>query len=259
MKIITLNTWGARAGHKEFLDYIKSKAGSTDIFCFQEIWEVKSEQAKEVTDLLKGAVVGGVVLQNMMQNLYTELTAVLKDFNGYFRPHYGDHYGLAMFIKKNLELVEEGDVFVYLDRDFIPTGDVGYHARNIQYVNIKTPEGMKTVINFHGLWNGKGKTDTDDRLLQSKNVIDYISKVKNPIVLCGDFNLLPETQSLRMFEEIGLRNLIKEFDIKSTRTSLYKKEHRFADYIFTSPEIIVKDFKVLPDEVSDHSPLYIEF
>lgn len=259
MKIISLNTWGARAGHKEFLDFIKINAETTDIFCLQEVWDVKSEKAKEVSSLLEEAVVGGVVLQNMMTNLYSELCSILPNFNGFFRPHYGDHYGLAMFVKKNLNLLEEGDVFVYKDRDFVPTGDVGNHARNIQYANIGNDDGLVTIINFHGLWNGKGKTDTEDRIIQSKNIIGYISRISNPVVLCGDFNLLPETESLKLFEEAGLRNLIKEFDIKSTRTSLYKKEHRFADYAFISPEIVVKDFKVLPDEVSDHSPLYIEF
>ena len=32
----------------------------------------------------------------------------------------------------------------------------------------------------------------------------------------------------------------------------------FADYIFVSKDIKVKDFKVLPDEVSDHLALSIE-
>ncbi|KND47688.1 MAG: hypothetical protein AB201_02000 [Parcubacteria bacterium C7867-006] len=259
MKLITLNTWGARAGHREFLDYAKQKSSEVDIFCFQEIWNVKDEKSKAVASLLNDSIVGGVVLHNMMEDLYVQISTVLPDFNGFFRPHYGEHYGLAMFIKKDLDLVEEGDVFVYKDRDFEPTGDVGNHARNIQYANINTLDGLVTVINFHGLWNGKGKTDTDDRILQSTNIVNFINKVTNPIVLCGDFNLLPDTESLKMFENTGLVNLVKKFDIKSTRTSLYKKEHRFADYIFTSPGIKVKDFRVLPDEVSDHSPLYIEF
>ena len=56
-----------------------------------------------------------------------------------------------------------------------------------------------------------------------------------------------------------MRNLIRENNITSTRTELYEKELRMADYIFVSPEVTVKDFKVLPDVVSDHSPLYMEF
>ena len=56
-----------------------------------------------------------------------------------------------------------------------------------------------------------------------------------------------------------MRNLIAEFGITSTRSSLYTKPLRFADYMFVSNGIEVKDFKVLPDEVSDHLALYLEF
>lgn len=141
----------------------------------------------------------------------------------------------------------------------MPKGDVGHHARNIQYVKIDTKDGPRVIINFHGLWNGKGKGDSEDRLLQSDKIIDFIKKVSNPVVLCGDFNLLPETESLKKFEEMGLRNLIKENGITSTRTSLYTKPERYADYVFTSNDIKIKKFKVLPEEVSDHSALLLDF
>ena len=83
--------------------------------------------------------------------------------------------------------------------------------------------------------------------------------LSNPYVMCGDFNLLPNTQSIKKLEDFGLRNLIKENNITSTRTSFYTKTEKFADYALLSDEIDIKDFKVLPDEVSDHSPLYLEF
>ena len=59
-------------------------------------------------------------------------------------------------------------------------------------------------------------------------------------------------------ENLDLRDLVQEFNISSTRTSYYTKEPKFADYIFISKNIDLKDFKVLPDEVSDHAPLYLE-
>ena len=83
--------------------------------------------------------------------------------------------------------------------------------------------------------------------------------LSNPYVMSGDFNLLPDTQSIKKLEDFGLRNLIKEHNITSTRTSLYPKAEKFADYTLTSKKIIIEDFKVLTDEVSDHSPLYLEF
>ena len=76
--------------------------------------------------------------------------------------------------------------------------------------------------------------------------------------MCGDFNLLPDTESIKILESSGLRSLIKEYNITSTRTSFYTKPAKYADYILVTPGIEVKDFKVLTDEVSDHSPLFLE-
>jgi endonuclease/exonuclease/phosphatase family metal-dependent hydrolase len=78
-------------------------------------------------------------------------------------------------------------------------------------------------------------------------------------VLCGDFNLLPDAGSMRIFGAAGLRNLVLEFGVTSTRTSLYPGLERFADYVLVSDGIGVRDFRVLLDEVSDHAPLLLEF
>ena len=56
-----------------------------------------------------------------------------------------------------------------------------------------------------------------------------------------------------------MRNLIKEYRITSTRSHFYESDVRFADYVLVSPEIKVRDFRVLDDVVSDHLPLYVEF
>jgi endonuclease/exonuclease/phosphatase family metal-dependent hydrolase len=59
--------------------------------------------------------------------------------------------------------------------------------------------------------------------------------------------------------EQGMNNLIVSHNIRSTRTRFYPKEEKFADYILTSPEILVNEFAVMNDEVSDHAPLFIDF
>ena len=42
------------------------------------------------------------------------------------------------------------------------------------------------------------------------------------------------------------------------RTGLYEKIY-FNGYVFVSPNITVNQFHVLPDEVSDHAALYLDF
>lgn len=254
MHIISLNTWGGRAGKEGLLSFFKKHADTTDIFCLQEIWSAAYEH-------LDGHLAGGVKIDNekiMTQGLQ-DISKTLPRHVAFFRPHHGDNYGLLMLVSKKLTVLEEGEIFVYKEKGYASKEDVGNHARNIQYATIETQTGLITIINFHGLWNGRGKGDSADRLEQSEKIIAFTEKIQNPFVLCGDFNLLPDTQSLKKFEEAGMRNLIKEHGVTSTRTSFYtKSEDRYADYAFTSKGIDLKDFRVLPDEVSDHSPLLIE-
>jgi len=245
MKVISLNTWGARAGKENLLAFFE-RHKDVDVFCLQEVWEGGDEDAPNW---------GG----NIDTKMITNIGNILKEHSIFFRPHYHDFYGLAVFAKKTLTVKEEGEIFVFKERKDITDDFAPNHARNIQYLTINTPKGVQTIINFHGLWNGGGKFDSDERLLQSDNILRFIKKLSNSYVLCGDFNLRPDTVSLKKFEVSGMRNLIAENGITSTRSSHYTKPERFADYTFVSDGIKVNDFKVLPDEISDHLAMYLDF
>jgi endonuclease/exonuclease/phosphatase family metal-dependent hydrolase len=253
MKIITLNTWGGRAGHKELFSFLEKQKQDTDVFCFQEMWSAPYSH-------LEGTSAGGKSISNKEIMVFgvQDFTKILNDFVPYFRPHHGDHYGLLMFVRKGQNVLTEGEFFVYKEKgDIVPEGmDVGFHPRNVQYLTLEIEDGKtRTICNFHGLWNGRGKSDSEDRLRQSEKIISFLSSMDGEIIFCGDFNLLPNTKSLLLLEDFGLRNLVKEYEITSTRTSLYTKSEKFADYILVSDSVKVCSFEVLPDEVSDHSPL----
>jgi endonuclease/exonuclease/phosphatase family metal-dependent hydrolase len=254
MKIITLNIWGGNAGKDKVLSFFEAHK-DIDIFCLQEVWSAPYPEISE-------SLVAGKILtqEDIMTEALQDISSIFVEHMPLFRPHFGDHFGLLMFVKNNIEILEEGEIFVYQEKGYMPEGDVGNHARNLQYVKVKKDGKSYSVFNVHGLWNGQGKTDTEDRIKQSENIVNFIKQLGTQnFVLCGDFNLSPDTKSIQMIEEgLNARNLVKEFNVTSTRTSYYTKENKFADYIFTGSNIVVKDFKVLPDEVSDHSPLYIE-
>lgn len=254
MNIISLNTWGGRAGKEKLLSFFEAYKHDTDIFCLQEIWSASY-------DKYEGQKAGGKVISHseIMIHGLREISALLSDFTPYFRPHYGDHYGLLMMVRKGMEVNVEGEIFVHKYKGYlISDGDVGHHARNVQFITIDFKGSPLTIMNFHGLWNGKGKGDSEDRLLQSEKILEFIQTISGNIVLCGDFNLLPETQSIKILEDTGLRNLIKESGITSTRTSFYTKPEKFADYVFVSKNIDLEEFRVLPEEVSDHAPLLLK-
>ncbi len=240
MKLITLNTWGGRVG-EPFIDFVE-KHRDVDIFCFQEIYD----QAKEV--MAKD-------YPNDMYEQFADLGMLLPEHDGFFRPILREVYGLAIFIKKNLQVKEEGELLIH-DSDSDSILD-GHHLRKLQWVKFNKDGKDFTVVNVHGLWNGMGKNDTPERLAQSEMIKGFMDKVDGPKILCGDFNLNPDTESLRMLGE-NMKDLVKEYSVTSTRTSFYEKPGKFADYIFVSPDIEVKNFKVLPEEVSDHAALFLE-
>ncbi|MES2994553.1 MAG: endonuclease/exonuclease/phosphatase family protein [Patescibacteria group bacterium] len=250
MKAISLNTWGGEAGVPELLAFLKSY-DDVDVFCLQEVWNGGEHMLAEKS--------GGSWLSRRNPHLLSHIAGVLTDYEIYYRPHFFDFYGLAMFVKKGLKVTEEGELYIYKEKGYISSEEFGNHARILQYMTIDTSEGARTILNLHGLWNGKGKNDSEDRLEQSDRIARFVKDLTNPYVVLGDFNLRPDTESLARIEACGLRNLIKEYGIISTRTSHYTKPEKFADYAFVSDGVEVKDFKVLPDEVSDHAPLYLEF
>lgn len=241
MKLVSLNTWGGRTG-QSLLDFF-TQHSDLDVFLLQEVFD----KGSRLTSFHQAADV----------ELFEHIQQTIPSHKGYFAPAQFNEWGLASFIKRQLPLQDIGDLFIHRHRDAMVEHDGTTVGKNIQY--LKFP-GNLTLINIHGLWNGQGKGDTEDRIKQSHRLIDFASSLPGELIIAGDFNLLPDTESLLMVErELGLRNLIREHGINSTRTSYYKKPIKFADYILVSPGLTINNFRVLPEEVSDHAALYLDF
>jgi endonuclease/exonuclease/phosphatase family metal-dependent hydrolase len=252
MKIISLNTWGGRAGTQGLLSFFERNEDA-DVFCLQEIWSAPYEH-------LEGVKAGGLEISHEDIMVYgkQEISKLLSSHAYYFAPQHQENYGLMTLIKEEYPVAEFGEVFVHKHKGFVPIGDVGRHARNVQFVETVHNGKKLNILNFHGLWNGEGKRDSEDRILQSENIAGFLKTLSGDIVFCGDFNLLPDTQSIKIIEDAGMRNLVKEYEVTSTRSSFYSKPEKFADYVFVSSGIEVAGFAVMQDQVSDHLPLCLE-
>ncbi len=243
MKLITLNTWGAQV--REPLDFIK-KNQDIDIFCFQELYD-------------KAEPILGSRYPKAHFDIFSDIKELLPNHTGFFRPVLEGVYGVGIFVKKDIEITKEGEIPIHTkQKTSIEDLISGHHDRCLQWVELKTSNKTYSILNIHGLWNGKGKTDTPERLAQSQKIKDFLDSIHIPKILCGDFNLRPDTESIKMLEQ-NMNNLIKTFKVETTRTSFYTKPEKHADYIFTSPEIKINHFEVMPDEVSDHSALLLDF
>jgi endonuclease/exonuclease/phosphatase family metal-dependent hydrolase len=244
MKLITLNIWGGKV-FDPLIDFFKKHAKDTDIFCLQEVFNNSSSTKSKVQE-------------NAKQDIYSDIALILKEFDGYFAPTQEGEESLTMFVKKSLGVQEVSEKFVYRWKNAMENNDPSTYGINVQYAKFTKENKNYMICNLHGHWTPNFKGDNPARLEQSHNIKKLLDNFDGAKVLCGDFNVAPETESMRILEE-KMSNLVKKYGVTSTRSKFYTGEVKFADYILVSPEIRVKDFKVLQDVVSDHLPLFLEF
>jgi endonuclease/exonuclease/phosphatase family metal-dependent hydrolase len=255
MKLLSLNIWGGRL-YEPLINFLKLNKNEIDIFCFQEVF--KSEK--------------NIFSNGSKMNMYFDLQNLLNDYQIFYSPtlenrdlkqevNFKVSFGNAIFVKKGIKIVKEGSIFIHgaynktkklFDESY---GTYFNFPRTLQYVIL---ENGLMVINIHGFWTLKTKNDTPESKAQAKKIIKFLSNFENKKIICGDFNLNPDTKSILLLEE-HLLNLIKDYKIKTTRNKYYEGKEKYADYIFVSNEINVLDFEVIDQEVSDHLPLLLEF
>lgn len=253
MRLITLNIWGGKI-FEPLINFFKDQANNTDIFCLQEVFHTPTDKKDT---------------HGARANVYDEIKQVLNGFQGFYALAQEGYdtdgavdfplsYGLAMFVKKSIPITVHGDVFVFRARNSRKDDNTSI-GRNLEYITLGNGEEATSIFNLHGLWSGDGKDDNRDRLEQSRKVKEFMATVESKKnILCGDFNLLPNTQSLLLLEA-GMKNLVKDYGVTSTRSRFYTKPNKFADYILVSPEVKVNRFEVLPVTASDHLPLLLDF
>lgn len=230
MRIIFLNAY--HLGLREALErFVTDEAARTDAFCFQEARE--------------GAHIAGESLGDVFQ-LFTAEETVAEA-----RP-----YSLATYVRQSIEVIESHPVS-HADT----TTGLGLLTR------IRVNGRELSILNVHGnphaIEPQDTKTDSSARLRQSDDFLEAVA-MTGPDIIGGDFNLLPDTESLEIFRRAGYRDLIREHAIATTRNHLAwdrfpeGERYLFSDYVFVSPELAVKSFTVPDIEVSDHLPLILE-
>ncbi|MEA2056768.1 MAG: endonuclease/exonuclease/phosphatase family protein [Patescibacteria group bacterium] len=134
------------------------------------------------------------------------------------------------------------------------------HGRALQIVELDINGKRLQLLNIHGIWTAD-KLGDSRTVKECKYVVKAAKRKKIPTIITGDFNLLPETDSMQAINE-EFRNLIEEYEIKATRPD-FKDEidegKNVVDYVFVSEEIQVKDFQVIDSGVSDHLPMLLDF
>ncbi len=250
MKLICLNIWAGKI-HDPLLNFLE-KHSDIDIFCFQEVFD---SETKEISK------------DGFYTNIYSEIQAVLKNHDGYFGsmlkglggfdpmyfPDYDIDFGLAIFVKKSLIVKNSGNEIVHKGN------------KKLENLRIDCPRGLQYVVlnntaifNFHGIATWPKTEDTEPRLMQSSNIRKVLDSFSCRKLICGDFNLAPDTMSMNIIER-GMKNLIKDYGIKSTRSRLFDRAYGFSDYVLVSKDIRINSLNVPDVAVSDHLPIIVDF
>ncbi|MGD9509193.1 MAG: endonuclease/exonuclease/phosphatase family protein [Geminicoccaceae bacterium] len=266
MRILSLNCWGGRVG-VSLVDYLRS--AQADLLCLQEVVHAPG-CPQEWLDYREG----GIELPQRA-NLFQEIVEALPSHVGLFCPAArgdlfdGDRavateWGLATFVRRELVVIGQAQGFVHGD---YAAGSWGPHprGRNAHVVRIFdfTTRHAVTVAHMHGLRDPAGKADTAARLVQADRFAALVRAVAGPdepVIACGDLNVLPGSATFARLGTLGLRDLVTARGETDTRTSLYRKQPRWADYLLVNGRVRVERFEVVAEpEVSDHRPLLLDF
>jgi endonuclease/exonuclease/phosphatase (EEP) superfamily protein YafD len=224
MKTIFLNTYEGTQ-EKQIRDFLIKENELTDVFCFQEA----DKKMQGICD---------EILIDYLKIMKTKLAQKGQVFNN------------VTYIKNSIEIFESN---VILEKNK-KTG-LGLHTK------VKVNDEILNIINCHGIPYPGDKLDTKARIIQSNEILNFAKNIDEPIIIGGDFNLDPTTKSVKLFEENNFLNLIKEFEIKTTRNEVswvkYPDKQYFADYVFIK-KIEVKKFKVPNSDISDHLAMILE-
>lgn len=260
MRIVSLNAWGG-AVHDDLVGWVSTV--DADVLCFQEITRTAG---------LGGWTTFDDAERRLPQraNLFDDLRRVLPRHQAFFvasdaGPVHDEHghthhqdFGLAVFVHERLPVIGQASAFVH--GSFIDHAEwaITDRPRIAQGVRLLDRDRRRTftVVHVHGLRDPAGKQDTPARQAQARRLTELIETLRQAAditVLCGDLNLLPDSASFGEFARIGLHDLVRDAD---TRTSLYPKPLRSASYFLVSEPAVVRRFNTPAEpEVSDHRAL----
>lgn len=242
MKIVQANIWGGKLG-QQIIDFLKAE--EPDFVCMQEVNGLEGRSGYKffatLDEIKEGAGLGHAFMSPTYSARYME-----REIS----------YGNAILSRLPFGSTET----IFTHREYIRNFDVerdGGNIRNLQIATVKAGGKTLTLLNHHGYWIYGTKAGNDATMKQMRMVAEQVRKLKGPVIMCGDFNLSPDSESLKLINK-ELKNLTKEHGLERTYTQLSPLDE-ICDYIFVNDKVAVKSFRKSEELISDHNALVMEF
>jgi endonuclease/exonuclease/phosphatase family metal-dependent hydrolase len=241
LKLIQLNVWSGRLQY-QIADFLK--VHKPDILCLQEAISFEKEDAAafhtieniQKAEDISYSVMAPVFSFNLMNGTARWGNSILSRFP----------INKSEIIFTNLE---HQDNFDFNDHES--------NVRNFIHAVIEINGKKYNLLTHHGYHIPNHKNGDLETLRQMKQLGELIDSLNGPIILTGDFNLAPHSESLEQINK-RLVNLTVKNRLRTTRTQLTHKTE-VCDYIFVSLDVKVENFTASEDIVSDHKALILEF
>lgn len=253
-----LYNWSENIDSKQkIMQTIKEK--NADVVCFQEFYNDTTKEFNTITQLQK------------LGYKYYFFTRELVLRNT-------DEWGIAIFSK--LPIKEHGNIMKqpfktgYGKKPFKGLyADIAIGDTLIRFVNVHLQsiyfgtEDYETIQEFretqnldeHGARNIviKLKKAFERRAQQADELKKFLNAQTKPVILCGDFNDLPNSYVANTISE-DLKDAFVNYSFGIGHTYNGKIPFLRIDYMLTTPVFNIHKFQVVNNKISDHFPIYME-
>lgn len=264
MQLVSLNVALFETNNEKLYEFLLEQ--KPDIVCLQEVADkvdphvnpayISKDYIDRATSGLKYAFFGPTwMIKNFHQKNFHKKENFDFEFGGFLKS--------GNYIKTRFKMLKKSNVFI--SNKTIKVIDWSTWPKNqskaVQVVDLKLPDLKKLrVLNYHGIWT-KEKIGNYETLEACKKINKLATEVNYPTIITGDFNLFPDTESMKVFHG-SFVSLVDKHGVQTTRPKTNELSHlkrNVVDFIFVTKDIKVKSFEVLDTDVSDHLPLVLGF
>lgn len=263
-----LNEHSALHKIENFIHAVKNELALPDIIALQEIGSESVNQEGIAIAHVALMLIEGIYTKTGISYQYVDIppaqnsTGGAQDFN--IRP--------AFLLKSNIKVLHKAEIGT-TEPAFKGSDAENFKAsRNPLLITIEKEQKTLTLINCH-LKSQNSRTNQEKKLAkkqrnkQAEIIQDYCQNLssKSPLIILGDFNDTPNTDTLRILTHNLLTSIWEKYSGR-----LYTTKHRNCpvtlDYILLTSDISFSNPQVhhintnlkYPHRFSDHDPISVE-
>lgn len=239
-------------------------------------WLEDTEVEQKIIDLISQQAPDVLLIQEFQKDA---MPAVQAAFNYPYKHSQIEnlHQSNGMVIFSNFPIINSGVIDVEKDTTSgmqFQYADIEWQSKKIRFINVHLASVGLEDADYDLLENPESRQQNEiqnglkvvvnrlHRAFVRRNIqIEAVKKVvmdsPHPVVLCGDFNDVPQSYAYHQMDQ-KLEDSFLEGGEGFGKTYIRSPLPLRIDYIFHSEEFRAFNFKTIPQELSDHYPIVTE-